>query len=168
MPVAASNPTTSSSSGDVSAPKMVRNSDRSLSRDLMVGYGDPKSSERLPEVNHANTTELSTSLDSGNASGSDMKQTADGALDKPTAESNDRSSGYESSTSSERVPESTLFATTKSPTSSDTRSKRLPTHYLVLVVIALFIINGFAIWACIYIFCLKNRYSEQALEVIAC
>lgn len=167
MPVAASNSTKSSSSEDVSAPKMVRNADRSLSGDRMLDYEDPKSAERLPEVKHTNTNKLSTSLDSENGSGSDMKQTADGAVDKPKVGSNDHSSGYGSSTSSERVPESTLTTTTKSPTSSDTGSKRLSTPYLVLVAIALGIINGFAIWACIYIFCLKNRYSDQVFKLIA-
>lgn len=168
IPVTARNSITSSSSRDASGSKTVRNPDESLSKAGSSDYGGSTSSTRVPEMNRAITTDLSTSLDSGNASKSDTEQNTDGDTSISTVGSGDHTSGYESVMSSERVPQLNSTATTKPPTFSGAESTQQILLFQVLIILfTVFIFTGLAILTGIYIYSLKNQNSDQSVSYYA-
>ncbi|AIK25706.1 U1 [Hyposoter didymator ichnovirus] len=92
------------------------------SKDYSWSYGGYMNSDDVSELDTAVTTELSTSSDSGNASGSDRKQKADGDFETSTVKSKDHSWGYGGYTSSDDVTELDTAATTELSTSSDSEN----------------------------------------------
>lgn len=129
------------------------------SEDRSYSYRNSTSSEDMPEVNQTTTTDLSTSSDSRNTSGSDIQQTTDSDLGTSTVTTEDHSWGYGGPTSFERVSESNRSATTGSPTSSGAGSPgTLPTLYIVYIAPCILLAIGIYICVCC---CYKRRGSYR-------
>lgn len=131
------------------------------SEDRSEGYKNSTSSEDMPEVNQTTTTDLSTSSDSRNTSGSIVEQTTDSDFSTSTVASKDHSSGFESSTSSERVPEVNRANATELSTSPGAGSAESASIvYIVLLACSICIIFGLSIWIYILILSPNNWCSD--------